>query len=338
MKMLKKLKRALPLLLSVLLFISIISVFSGCSRKSSEKKERVVIFTSSEDYGVEFIRQRLNEEFPDYDIKIEYLSSGNHAAKLLAERKETDCDITHDLEYGYLGQLEKANILADLSSYDTSIYTDDAVVSNYFMPEARTGGAIIINPKVLDDKGLEVPNSYDDLLKPEYKKLISMPNPKSSGTGYMFLKALVNSRGEEKAFEYFDNLAKNVLSFTSSGSGPVNALIQNEVAIGLGMTAQAVTEINKGGELMIKFFEEGSPFNMYGQSIISGKETKEGVKKVFDFLVSTLNAEYCAKFFPEKFYKEKDFSVENFPENIKFCDMSNNSSQEKTRLLEKWKY
>ena len=55
--------------------------------------------------------------------------------------------------------------------------------------------------------------------------MISMPNPKSSGTGYMFCKALVNEWGEEKALEYFDKLSENILSYTSSGSGPINALI-----------------------------------------------------------------------------------------------------------------
>ena len=59
--------------------------------------------------------------------------------------------------------------------------------------------------------------------------------------------------GEEKGFEYFDELSKNILQYTSSGSGPVNALVQGEVGIGLGMTFQAVNEINKGSNLTIKF-------------------------------------------------------------------------------------
>ena len=84
----------------------------------------------------------------------------------------------------------------------------------------------------LEEKNLAVPTSYADLLKPEYKGLVSMPNPKSSGTGYMFLKSLVNAWGEEEAFAYFDQLAENILQFTSSGSGPVNALVQGEAAIG----------------------------------------------------------------------------------------------------------
>lgn len=334
----KRNNRMISLFLATILLMAVVN-FTGCS----DKKERVVIYTSAEDYRVEYMRTRLNEEFPDYKIEIEYISTGNQAAKLLAEGKNTDCDITHDLEYGYLEQLAHEDILADLSSYDFSIYTDDAVegiVNKQYLPEIKNGGAVIVNPKILSEKGLPVPKSYEDLLKPEYKGLISMPNPKSSGTGYMFLKALVNSWGEEKAFEYFDKFAENISAggFTSSGSGAVNALVINEAAIGLGMTSQAVTQINNGIELEVVFFDEGSPFSMYGQSMICGKETRECVKEVFDFLVNTFNYENNEKFFPDQIYKDKIYKIENYPSDVKYSDMKENTVEEKAKLLEKWKY
>ena len=165
-----------------------------------------------------------------------------------------------------------------------------------------------------------------------------MPSPKSSGTGYMFLKSLVNEWGEEEAFAYFDKLTGNILQYTSSGSGPVNALIQEEVAIGLGMTGQAVTMINEGHPLEIIYFDEGSPYCLYGQSMIKGKEKREAVRKVFEYMVNTVNYELVANFFPEKIYKDKDFVIENYPSNIVYSDMSNNSIEEKERLLDKWVY
>lgn len=307
---------------------------AGCD----SKKEKVVIYTSAEDYKVEYMTKRLQEEFPEYDIVIEYMSSGNHASKLISEGTSIDCDITHDLEYGYMEQLDQQGVFADLSDYDTSIYVEDTIKSTNYLVEVRVGGGIIVNKDVLEEKGLDMPTCYEDLLKPEYKGLISMPNPKSSGTGYIFLKSLVNAWGEDAAFEYFDKLTPNVLQYTSSGSGPVNALVQGEVAIGLGMTSQAVTEINNGTPLEIIFFEEGSPYTMYGQSIIKGKEDRECVKEVFDFLVNTLNYECAELYFPEKIYKDIDFEVDNYPKNIQYSDMSNNTIEEKEKLLDKWQY
>lgn len=303
-----------------------------------EKKESVLIYTSAEDFKVEDMTAVLNEKFPDYDITIEYMSTGNHAAKLLSEGVNTDCDITHDMEYGYLSKLDAAGVLADLSEYDKSIYSDDTNVSENYIIELRNGGGIIVNTDVLKAKGLAEPTCYEDLLKPEYKNLISMPNPKSSGTGYMFLKSLVNAWGEDEAFEYFEKLTDNVLQYTSSGSGPVNALIQGEAAIGLGMIAHAVTQINEGAPLKVLFFEEGAPFSLYGQSIIKGKETRPAVKEVFDYLINEYLYRGNEKFFPEQIFKDKTYEIENYPTDIKYSDMSNDSIQEKERLLEKWVY
>ena len=301
-------------------------------------KESVLIYTSVEDYVIEDMNARLSETFPDYDITVEYMSTGNHAAKLLAEGANTECDISYNLEYAYLAQLDQAGVLADLSAYDMSIYTQDTVESSNYLIQCRNGGAVIVNTELLAEKGLAGPTSYEDLLKPEYQGLISMPNPKSSGTGYMFLKSLVNAWGEEEAFAYFDALTPNVLQYTSSGSGPVNALLQGEAAIGLGMTAQAVTQINEGAPLKILFFEEGSPFSLYGQAMIAGKETRECVKEVFDFLVNTYSYEFNEKFFHEQFFKDTVYEIENYPTDIVYSDMSDNTIEEKERLLEMWKY
>ena len=51
--------------------------------------------------------------------------------------------------------------------------------------------AFTVNEKELMDRGLEVPYSYEDLLKDEYKGLIIMPNPLSSGTGYSIVSSLI---------------------------------------------------------------------------------------------------------------------------------------------------
>ena len=315
-------------------FLAGLLLLAGCG----SKKERVLIYTSAESYRVEDLKARLKEEFPEYDCIVEYKDTGSHAAQLIAEGKQTDCDITYDLEYAYLEELAAAGVLADVSGYDTSVYTEDAITSSYYLPELKNGGAIVINPDVLAEHNLSVPQRYDDLLKPEYAGLISMPNPKSSGTGYMFLKSLVNTMGEDEAFAYFDRLTENILSYTSSGSGPINALKNKEAGIGLGMTAQAVTAINEGANLEILFFEEGSPYSMYGQAIISGKEERVCVKKVFDFMIRTYGQETNKKFYPEKIFKDVTPEIENYPVNIIYADMSNNTSAEKERLLEKWNH
>lgn len=309
----------------------------GGNEAPADGSNRVVIYSGAEEYRNEYFLQRINEEFPDYDVTIEYMPTGNLAAKLAAEGTETDMDIFYDLDFSYAGLVEE--YLADVSEFDQSIYVDDCKVeSGRYLAATRNGGAIIVNPAVLKEKGLEEPTSYQDLLKPEFKNLISMPNPKSSGTGYMFVKSLVNAWGEDEAFEYFDGLAENVLQFTESGSGPVNALVQGEVAVGLGMTAQAVTAINDGADLKILFFEEGSPYSLYGYAIPEGKQDRQAVMDVFNFFYTTLVKEDKELFYPEQVFTDQVNNVENYPTDIKYADMTGNTTEEKTRLLDKWEY
>jgi len=313
-------------------------ILSGCSSSKTAAKETVTIYTSIEDYRIEYLGKRLEETFPNYDVNIEFYSTGDHIAKLLDEGTDTDCDITHSLGYGYLQQLDEKGDLADLSSYDKSIYDEDLVISADFLPQERGSGAIILNTQLLEELGLDEPTSYEDLLRPEYRGLVSMPNPKDSSTGYMFYKSLVNAWGEEKALNYFDKLTDNILQYTESGSGPLNAVAEGKAAAGLGTTATAVAKINEGSPLKITFFKEGAPYAVYGQAIIKGKEERRAVRDVFDFLVNTFNYENCERYMPETLYKSKSFSLENYPQDIQYADMSNNTVEEKERLLAEWNH
>lgn len=329
-----KIKQICAMLLCLMLTASL---FAGCGKS----KEKILVYTSIEDYVIEDMQPKLKEKFPDYDIVIEYFSTGDLSAKLLAEGTDSDCDIIYSLEYPYLQKLDSQGFLTNLTDIiDNSVFSDDVLLSDNFVPQCRNGGAIILNTDILKEKNLPEPACYEDLLNPIYKDLVSMPNPKSSGTGYMFLLSLINSMGEDAAFEYFDKLSENIFQFTSSGSGPINAILQGEAAIGLGMTGQAVLKITtENAPIKILYFEEGSPYSMYGQGILEGKQNRESVKEVFTYLATDYAEDVCEQFYPERIFKDKTFNVENYPTDIKYADMSEyNTPDEKERLLAKWKY
>ena len=259
------------------------------------------------------------------------------------EGSSSDCDIVYAEEYGYLEKMIGAGSLDSIKGdYDLTRYVDDAVpasVNEYVLPALRTGGGVIVNNYVLEQNGLEKPTSYNDLLDPKYKDLVSMASPKSSGTGYMFLYSLVKAWGETEALSYFDSLTPNILAYTTSGSGPVNALVNREVAVGFGMISQAVDKINGGNnELEVLFFEEGAPCNLYGNAIVKGKKAKTAVKEVMDYLDSFYTNESNRLYYPEPVLKNTNYNVANFPENIQYADMTGNNLAAKEALLAKWNH
>lgn len=309
---------------------------TGCGSNKGTESRDVVIWTSGEDYRNEYYLNSLRERFPDYNITLEYMNTSTIAAKVKEEGDKAAVDIICSEEYGYLYMIEDQ--LAVLEDFDFSVFLDDIVPeSRRFTPELKNGGCVILNRKVLQDKGAAIPTSYEDLLDPQYKGLISMPSPASSGTGYMFLRQLVNEWGEE-AFAFFERFSENVLQYTSSGSGPVNALVQGEVGVGLGMTAQAVTEINEGVDLDIVFFEEGSPFSMYGNAMMAKSAGRQAVRDVFNCLAADLCKGNNEKFFPDQLFKDFAPVVEGYPQNIRYGNMCNDTLAEKERLLERWNF
>ena len=133
--------------------------------------------------------------------------------------------------------------------------------------------------------------------------------------------------GEDGAFAYVDQLQENISQFTESGAGPVQLLSQGEIAIGLGMTFQATSELDKNVPLKIIVPPEGAPYNLNGFGIVKGKEDRESVRAVFDWLYNT----YCRydkeHFLPEQIYKEQENQLENYPE-LTYADMTGISDLE----------
>lgn len=326
-----KIRKIIIILAAALLLCGMLS---GCGGSEKDDK-RIVLWTSGEDYKNENYLLGLQAQFPEYEFVMEYMNSSTIAAKILAEGENCTCDIILSNEYGYLEMCKE--YLAELSFLDFDQFLPEIVPEHHrYSPEVKNGGCIIVNLDVLAEEGLDKPTCYEDLLDPKYEGLISMPSPASSGTGYMFLRQLTNEWGEDEAFAYFEKLDKNILQYTSSGSGPINALVQGEVAIGLGMTSQAVVEINEGAPLEIIFFEEGSPYSMYGYALLAASAERECIKEIFEYLTTELCMDDHQKYFPDQIFKDYKAEIEGFPQDIKYGNMSNDTLEEKERLIAKW--
>lgn len=314
-----------------LIFLFILLITTGCSKKTG----RVVIYTSMEENRNKALKEQLAEKFPDKDIVVQYLSTGNSAAKIKNEGTNVEADIVLDLETAHMVDLEEN--FADLSSFDTSIYLDGVNKSNRYLTWTKYTMALVIDKNYFDKHNLSVPKTYDDLLKSEYKNLIAIPDPKTSGTGYAFYLNAVNIMGEDKAIEYFKKLKNNLREFTTSGSGPTNLLKQGEIAIAMGMTSQGVEAINEGYNFKIVSLKTGVPYNTTSFGIIKGRENKENVREVFEWLMNDFGKYDKEYFLPDKILKNQEVKVKNYPTNLKDAKMDGiDSVSVKQDLISKW--
>lgn len=314
-----------------LIFLFILLITTGCSKKAGQ----VVIYTSMEENRNKALKEQLAEKFPDKDIVVQYLSTGNSAAKIKNEGTNVEADIVLDLETAHMVELEEN--FADLSSFDTSIYLDGVNKSNRYLTWTKYTMALIIDKNYFDKHNLSVPKTYDDLLKSEYRNLIAIPDPKTSGTGYAFYLNAVNIMGEDNAIKYFKKLKNNLREFTTSGSGPTNLLKQGEIAIAMGMTSQGVEAINEGYNFKIVSLKTGAPYNTTSFGIIKGRENKENVREVFEWLMNDFGKYDKEYYLPDKILKNQEVKVKNYPTNLKDAKMDGiDSVSVKQDLISKW--
>lgn len=315
----------------ILLIITLTLILTGCV----SNEDRVVIYTSMEEERNQALKEQLKERFPDKNVVVQSIATGNSAAKIKNEGTNVEADIVLDLETAHM--VNVADNFADLSSFDASIYLDDVNKATNYLTWVKYTMNLIIDKDYFNEHNLPVPKTYDDLLKKEYKNLIAMPDPKTSGTGYGFYLNVVNIKGENEAIEYFKKLKDNLREFTTSGSGPTNLLKQGEIAIALGMTAQGVGAINEGYNFEIVELETGSPYNTTSCGIIKGRETNEDVMEVFNWLINDFGKYDKENFMPDIILKNQENKMSNYPSDLTDADMTGiDSTETKNKLTEKW--
>lgn len=313
---------------------------------SNNGKERVVIYTAAEDERIAYIQEELDKKFPDYEIVIQSIGTGQLLTKLQAEGKNSDCDIFYDLEVVNAEIILNASpdLFVDLSDYDFSIY--DSSVTGYtdrhhqYAVNGKTAGAFLVNTKVLEEKGLPIPATYEDMLDPQYAGLISMPSPKSSGTGYSYYNGMITILGEEEGMAYFDSLNPNIKEYTTSGSAPAKAAVRGDVAIAYGLLWQCVNYANENEGMQVIVPDQGLAFDLFTMGMISGHETKAPVKEVFTYLYNELNKPQCAKFNPDKIYVDMpEAEIPNYPASYEEITMNGLFDfNYKQNLLDQWKF
>ena len=317
-------------IIMMMLVVVLPLLMTGC-----KKGNEVVIYTCMEEERNQDLIKQVKEKFPDIDVKVQHMATGNVAAKIKNEGTSIEADIILDLETSHIENLK--DNFADISDFDTSNYIDGVNTSDKYIIWTKSPESIIIDNKYFTEHNLPLPKSYDDLLDSKYADLIAIPDPKTSGTGYAFLLNVVNIKGEDEAIEYFKKLKNNIREFTTSGSGPTNLLSQGEIAIAMGMTSQGVKGINDGYDFKLIELDTGTPYNTTSFGIIKGREKNDNVREVFNWLINDFGKYDKENYLPAIILKNQENKIQNYPDNLIDADMTNiESIQVKEHLTNRW--
>lgn len=230
------------------------------SLQASAANTQLTVYTALEAEQLKSYKQAFEKANPDIEIKWVRDSTGIITAKLLAEKDRPQADAVWGLAASSLAILDQNGMLEAYAPKDlgkiSGNYRDAA------NPPAWVGmdvwaATICFNTIEAEKQGLSKPVSWQDLTKPEYKGKIVMPNPASSGTGFLDVSAWLQTFGEPQGWAYMDALHQNIGQYVHSGSKPCKLAAAGEFPIGISFEYPAVQLKRQGAPLDIVLPKEG---------------------------------------------------------------------------------
>lgn len=255
----------------------------------STVKDTITVYTALEDDIIEQYLVSFKEKYPNITVEIVRDSTGTIISKLIAEKEAPVADILWGTavtsllaldEYGLIEPYNPEGIDRILPQFKDKESTARWVGID--VPET----AILVNKSECDRLGVPVPASYADLIKPEYKGLIAMSDPTSSGTGLFIINSILQIMGDEAGWAYLDAFDKNVIEYTPSGSKPAKMAAAGEAVIGLSMGYRCVTLALENKECVVVFPKEGSGWDVEANCLIKKDTIKDAAKIFCDWAIS----------------------------------------------------
>ena len=256
--------------------------------------DTINVYPALEDDIIEAYLTSFREQYPNITINITRDSTGTIISKLIAEKDDPVADVVWGTAVTSLLTLDDYDLI---QPYDPEGV--DRILSQFKDVEtpARWVGidvpetAFLVNKAECERLGVDVPESYADLIKPEYEGHIAMSDPTSSGTGLFIINGMLQMMATEKGdytagWEYLDAFDKNVIEYTPSGSKPAKMVAAGEALIGLSMGYRCVTLAQENPECVVVFPSEGSAWDVEANCLIKKSEVKDAAKVFLDWAIS----------------------------------------------------
>ncbi len=291
-------KKGLVLLICItatLVFTLVSSLFlgSGCSPKQAELN----VYTALEEEHIEPYLSSFKKLYPNIIINITRDSTGIITAKLLAEKDNPQADVIWGLAATSLLVLDQQGMLEGYNPKGIeNIYPEFKDSKNnpvHWVGIDAWMTAFTVNTVEAQTKGIPIPQSFEDLIKPEYKGYVVMPNPASSGTGFLTVSAILQLKGEKEGWEYLDKLHENIALYTHSGSKPAKMAGAGEYPVGISFGYKGLLVKADGAPVEVIFPKEGSGWDLEANALIKKDKIKKEAKLFLDWAITdTVMKEY----------------------------------------------
>jgi iron(III) transport system substrate-binding protein len=155
----------------------------------------------------------------------------------------------------------------------------------YYTAVSRNTLLFMSNAKLLKEKGLKPPTSWNDLLDPAYKGQIQTADARTSGTALTRILSIYYAfgRDEEKAMEYQKKLHQNVQVYTTSGGGCTIPTAMGQAMVCIAHMPDAMEAKKKGYDMLTTFPREGVAAVIEGVALVKGAKNRDAAIRFIDW-------------------------------------------------------
>ncbi len=304
--------------------------------------EDLLVYTALEDDEIPRYLALFKKSHPDINVKIVRDSTGIMTAKILAEKDNPRADLVWGTAATSLMLADQAGIVEPYSPKGLdrvrAKMKDSNSVPHWVGIKAWMTG-FCVNTVEVEQLKLPVPKNFEDLLNPVYKGHLVMPNPASSGTGFLTVSAILQMKGEKPGWNYLDKLHKNIARYTHSGSKPCKIAGSGELPIGISFAYRGFMQKKKGEPVTTVFPVEGSGWDVEANCLIKKPNIKKAAKTFLDWAIGEEVMKEYAKVYPVTAYPTGVPVPEGFPAEPESQLIENDfqwAAANRKRILAEW--
>ncbi|WP_411337465.1 extracellular solute-binding protein [Ruminococcus gauvreauii] len=229
-------------------------------------------------------------------IKVNYvrMSQGEMMTRIQAEAGNPQASIVMGHTDDAYVTLMEAGLLESYQSPELENIPDDFklkdanVDASCWNPYFCSLYGIACNTEVFEANHLEYPDTWDDLLKPEYQGQITMPHPTTSGVGLLVLNMTLQWRGEDAGWDWLKELDKNVTQYAKGSSASMMAVNLGEAAMTVTPPSEVLNAQDQGYPVEMVILDDVNGFTQSGLSLIKNlkEEERANAQLFIDWMLS----------------------------------------------------
>jgi iron(III) transport system substrate-binding protein len=284
----KHVGKGFVLFLAISLIVSSM-LFAGGGQEGKAQpgaqKMSVMLYSSLKDSQLAAIREGFMKKHPNISMDYYTAGTGNVMTKLAAEQQAGG--ISADIIWvgdptNYL-DFKKQGLLMPYDSPAAADIPDKFKDPQRLYMSARLVMlGFVYNTNLV--KGDQIPRTWEDLLKPEFKGYIAMTDPTSSGTTLFTVAGLVQN--PRYGWAYFEKLKANGIKLENGSSGVVNKAAAGEYKVSIGVDYIARTVMAQGSTIGFVYPDNDIPIIESPIAIIKNTKNPEAAKLLYDYIIS----------------------------------------------------